>query len=490
MDDLDTVIDASEAVLSKLASNAEVAYAEVGGVRRWVTDAVVTADRVRSANDLTDSGVWWRVFVDGSADYRYLSTLEETHLDELLARSIRSATLLDQRSPARYDRGTVHRAVHPGWAIGSPLDAQSADEKAEQVRTALVGALDDRIERARVPYRDERIEMVLLTTLGTTLNTTLERVSVEPTVVPVDGPKHRLHAGSTTGTAFLRTLPDCFEELSNRAETAADLPETPLDATGRRDVVFGPEAAAELFHQLSHYLEIDSVYLGSSPYSVGDRIGPPSLSIEDTVRAGSWAALAFDAEGRPTQPVSLVTDGTVTDYLYDTSAAIEENAFPAGNVVPSLGFEQPPRVHARHLDIAPGSATVDELRDGADVYVERVGRPHLVNEATRTKRASGMPGSTLYAKDVQEMTPSEFDTEATTQRIRLPVTHGYTLRAGERIARLVDTTIEFSLADFESLTAVGGRRDTLTGTCTKHGSTLPFAVTAPAIRLSVRLRGE
>ncbi len=502
MGELEAVIDVAESVLDRLESNDDVAYAEVGGVARRATDAVVTAEEVRSASDVAETGVWWRLFADGAADYRYTTSFDDDHLDDLVAKSVRSGRLLGQETPANYDRGTVHRATHPGWATrqgsdratgGGSLDALDAAEKAETVRESLARAVADLdAERTRATYRDEEVESVLSTTTGSAVNTTLERASVEPAVDPATGPKREGHVGTTTGAALLDSLPERLASVVGRAadvDNASALPSRTPDE-GRRPVALGPRAAAELFHLLGHYLEIDAVYFGSSPYRVGDRIGPDALSMADEVPAGSWAARAYDAEGRPAQSASLVADGVVQNHVYDTAAAIREEAFPAGNLVPSLGFDRPPRVHARHLRVESGTATASERRRGAAVAVERVGSPRVVNEATRTKRTSGMPPSLLYARDIRETTPSEFDAEASNQRLRVPVVEGYALDGGERVARLSDAALEVELADFETLEAFGARTETVTGTCTKHKSTLPYAVTAPGVRLSARVRHE
>ncbi|UPW01891.1 metallopeptidase TldD-related protein [Halorussus gelatinilyticus] len=503
MGELEAVIDVTESVLDRLESNDDVAYAEVGGVARRATDAVVTAEEVRSASDVAETGVWWRLFADGAADYRYTTSFDANHLDTLVEKSVRSGRLLGQETPAKYDRGTVHRATHPGWARRpvesghstdeESLDAIDAAEKAETVGTALERAVADLdAERTRATYRDETVESVLLTTTGSAVNTTVERASVEPTVVPETGTKRGGHVGATTGAAFLDSLSERLANVVGRAadaESASALPSRTPEP-GRRTVAVGPRAAAELFHHLAHYLEIDAVYFGSSPYRIGDRIGPDALSMADEVPAGSWAARAYDAEGRPTQSASLVAGGVVRNHVYDSAAAIREEAFPAGNLVPSLGFDRPPRVHARHLRVESGTATASERRSGATASVERVGSPHVVNEATRTKRTSGMPPSLLYARDIGETTPAEFDAEASNQRLRFPVVEGYALDGGERVARLSDAALEVELADFETLDAFGARTETVTGTCTKHKSTLPYAVTAPGVRLSARVLRE
>src|SRR6056297_1155983 len=115
MGELEAAIDVAESVLDRLESNDDVAYAEVGGVARQATDAVVTAEEVRSASDVAETGVWWRLFADGAADYRYTTSFGADHLDTLVEKSVRSGQLLGQETPAEYDRGTVHRATHPGW---------------------------------------------------------------------------------------------------------------------------------------------------------------------------------------------------------------------------------------------------------------------------------------------------------------------------------------------------------------------------------------
>ncbi|WP_233274770.1 metallopeptidase TldD-related protein [Haladaptatus cibarius] len=518
MEQLTQGIETAEWVLSRLDSEEDVAYAEVGCVGRETTDGSVTPEKIRSATDLSQVGVWWRLFAEGSADYRFTTAFEEDHLNNLIERSIRSATVLDQRLPASYDRGTIHQAVHPGWAVGGSLSDFDAEEKLERVKTAFSESVGElALDRATASYRDNRIHGVVLTTTDTTVRTTLERASVTVFFDPTDAPKHQRHFGSTAGASFLDSLSGRFEEFAtdvrevvewgSRAEnsdsgaadsmdddssTAADsiAIESAAEFGDDTEIVFGPRASAELFHHLSHYLEIDCVYFGSSPFSVGDRIGPDNLTIEDAVCAGSWSGLAYDGEGRPTSPVTLVSDGIVRNQLHDMVSAIEEEATPAGSVVPSIGYERPPRIHSRHLDVAAGDASESSLLDGADLFVQSVEPPRIENEATRTKRASSMPPSVLYAKNIADATPQEFENEATDQRIAFPIRIGNAIADGEREGLKTDGTVVASLADVRSISDMGVERETVTGTCSKHRSMLPYAVTAPAIRFTACVRKE
>ncbi|MFH5797969.1 metallopeptidase TldD-related protein [Haladaptatus sp. CMAA 1911] len=493
MDEIADGIDAAEWVLSRFDADEDVAVAEVGYVDRRQTTGSVTPTEVRSADDLSHAGVRWRVFVEGSADYRFTTSLSKSHLDDLMERSIRSARVLDQRLPAKYDPGTVHQAVHPGWTVGGSLNEETANEKLAAVQSAFSDSTDGlALDRATVSYRDERLESVLLTTTGTTVRTSLERASVESVMVPVDAEKVQRHFGTTTGAAFFDALPAHFDELATVVRQQEGYPpfdsdEADVEIGGENvEIVFGPRAAAELFHHFTHYLEMDAAYFGSSPFAVGDRFGPPSLHVEDCVHAGSWAALGYDAEGKPTTPVTLVSNGIVRNQLHDTVSAIEEAAVPRGSVVPSIGHERPPRIHARHLDVDGGTTARESLLDGADVYVESVETPRIENEATRTKRTSSMPPSVLYAKDIAATTPSEFADEATNQELTFPVRLGYTIDGSEREGRITGGSVTVSPAELRSITAMGGTRETVTGVCSKHRSMIPYAVTAPPIRFSAR----
>ncbi|WP_264555094.1 metallopeptidase TldD-related protein [Halocatena marina] len=492
MDGFGDSLNAAEWVTSRLESE-DVSHAEVGCVMKESTEGRVTLAELEPGTEHSQNAVWWRVFVEGSADYRFTTSLEESHLADLVGRSIQSARLLDQHTPARYDQGTTHQAMHPGWSVGGSLGNRRPSEKLDIVHSAFRDAMDGlSLERARASYHDARIQSALLTTTGTTARSTLERASVEIVVDPTNAPKMQRHFGSTAGMSFLNTLEKQFEEVASHARKNAEARclRTPPDIDSPTEIVFGPRAAAELFHEVCHYLEIDMKYFGSSPFAVGDRIGPRSLQIEDGVCAGSWTARAFDAEGRTTTPVTLVSEGIVRNHLHDTASAIEEETVPAGTVVPSLGYERPPRIHSRHLSVTAGDTSRTSLRTGAAVRIESVESARLLNDATETKRQSSMPPSVQYAKDIAETTPSEFSDEATNQTLAFPIQIGYTIDGAERAQPFTDGTVIVSLSDIQSISMLGSRRETVTGTCTKHRSTVPYAITAPAIRLTARLSPE
>ena len=480
----EALYDAVDHLLDRFEDETAVAYAEVGAVEMERTDAVVTEDGPRETTEFSETGVSCRVFTDGAADYRYTTHHDEEALDDVADRAIRGGEFLAQDEPARFDRYTLHRASHDGWA-DEPIHGPALDEK-----LATLGAVDPAdeatVEREWLTYRDAHVESSLTTTVGSTVRTVRDRASVDVVLETAAGPTVERHAGSTRGAAFLDRIPELLADAAAdaRALAAADPVAVP---TGETDLVLAPRAAGQLVAFVARYLEADHSYLGLSPYAVGDRIGPATLSIEDGVRAGSWAARAYDAEARPTTPVGLVENGRVTAMLHNVASAADadtgDGAAPAGNAVPSLGFERAPRIHARHLDVAAGTTTPAGLRADADLVVERFDEPRLRDEFERAQRTGHTPASVMYAKDIERMIqPREERGTAD-----LPVAEGYRLTDGERAGRIEDATLRFEPSLLTGIEALGAVRETVTGVDEKHKSRLPFAVTAPGIRLTGRL---
>ncbi|SFR70166.1 metallopeptidase TldD-related protein [Halogeometricum limi] len=477
-------IEAMEWLLDRFEDDETVAYAEVGAVAQTKTDLVVTHEGPRDELEFDETGVWFRVFADGAADYRYTTSLGEEALEDEADRAVRGGEFLAQDEPARFDQFTLHQAVHEGWAADR-IDAVSLETKRDLLDESLAIADGVGLDRAWVNYADAHIDSVLGTTTGSTVKTTLDRASLTAVLSLTDGPDVRRHAGSTTGAAFLDEIPDVFASATEDAHALTDA--EPADApTGEVTVALSPRAAGQLFAFAARYLETDTGYMGLSPYDVGDELAADSISIADTVQAGSWAAAGYDAELRPTTPVQLVDDGVVTRRLHNTASAAEEGAFPAGNAVHSLGFDQPPRIHARHLDVAPGDAMPATLTADADVLVERFDEPWLRDEFERVQRSGVMPASILYARDIDRKTVDRPDCGCAS----FPVVEGYRLRDGERVGRVDGVSLTYDPTTLRDVTAVGAVRETLTGVDEKHKSRVPYAVTAPGVRLDATLSAQ
>lgn len=478
-------LDAMDWLLDRFATDDAVAYAEVGALDRTKTDLVITHRGPRDAISFPQTGVFCRVYADGAADYRFTQTLTESALSDIAERAIRSGTHLAQDVPDQFDPHTRHQATHPGWSV-EPLDAISTDRKQEVLQNALTATERLSTDREWVNYTDEHVDLAVGTTTGSTVRTTLDRASVECSFTLTAGPTVRRHAGSTRGAPFLDRLPDVIDDaVIAGTELATAQPIAP--PTGTQQVVLSPQASGQMLLFLTRYLEADTMAMGLSPYTVGDRIAPALLTMDDTIVPGSWAARGYDAELRSTRPIRLIEDGTIMTALHSTSSAAEADTTPAGTVIPSIGFEQPPRIHARHLDVQAGTTTQEDLVADAALVIERFGDPYPVDELERTHRTSHMPASVMYAENVDRLTESR----SAVGQAQLPIAEGYRLgEDGTRTGRIDAGLVDFQPEDLQTIDGMGQYRATTTATAEKHKSKLPVAATAPALRFQTTIAAE
>ena len=172
---------------------------------------------------------------------------------------------------------------------------------------------------------------------------------------------------------------------------------------------------------------------------IGEHIAVNGFTIvDDGLLNGGLETSPFDAEGVPSQRTTLVENGVLRSYLYDSYTANKEGRKSTGNA--SRGdFRQPPSISPTNLVIANGAETdvIEDVRRG--IYVRATGdRPNM-----STGEFSGM----VYA--------------------------GYAIEDGERIHALKQTNIGINVLDL--LKQIDGlSRDVTTY----------FGLTTPTIRVT------
>ena len=479
MTDRESVAEAVNELVSTFDNDDSVAFAEVGGVHREMSEVVVSESGVRNAVEHVTTGVWCRPFADGAAAYRFTTDLSSEGLEKTASRAVTAAEQLAQSTPAQIDAASTYRGTHDGWANES-VTQRDIDSKRDAIQSA-VSAVDTTLDRLRLNYSDARAEVSVANTADSVVQTAIDRAEVDVTLVTTDGSKLRRHLGTTRGAALLDRLSDALRSVDRDAQQLTRATNDTV-SDGDLTVVLSPEAAGQLFHQLAGYLAADIVASGLSPFEIGDRLTDASLTIDDIIEPGSWGAMAYDAEGRPTTPVRLVDGGRIESYLYDTATAAAADKTPVGTTVPALGFEQAPRIHHRNLRVHPGSDTLDELLANTDIYVRRFHPARYRDEFERTQRNGTMPASTPYAHDVASRVPDA----VTPARINLPVAEGFCVESGE-LNTSVTPTLSWTPEAMATIHGIGRTCQQITGVASKHKSRIPYAVTAPAIRLDMAL---
>ncbi|MEA3137182.1 MAG: PmbA protein [Thermoplasmata archaeon] len=164
----------------------------------------------------------------------------------------------------------------------------------------------------------------------------------------------------------------------------------PKPATGGRlDIVFRPEAVAELVVDLAIAAATgDEARRGKTVWSerLEQSVAARGLDLrDDSMFPGAIGGAPFDDEGLPTtEPLRILDDGVLRNFLYDSWDAHEHNAKPTNSAVRG-GFKSRPGTGTHHLVLSsaksrPTSTLVSGVDDG--YLVESVLGAHTANATT------------------------------------------------------------------------------------------------------------
>ena len=136
----------------------------------------------------------------------------------------------------------------------------------------------------------------------------------------------------------------------------------------RGPVILSPDAAiAALAVPILFSADADNVQKGMSPFAgkLGQAVADRRITVvDDGLLPGGVASSAFDREGVPHRPVTIVKDGVLQSYLYDTRTARRGGTQSTGHA--AGGARSIPSISPTNLTFAPGEAGKDEMIAGID----------------------------------------------------------------------------------------------------------------------------
>ncbi|MBP2029559.1 PmbA protein [Methanohalophilus levihalophilus] len=211
-------------------------------------------------------------------------------------------------------------------------------------------------------------------------------VEVEEKSTAVTGFVDVITTGDAISTAYdfevSRNLDIDFYGLGKRAATLASESINGIEVEGgKKDVVFHPFALADLIENaFVPSIDADNVQKGRSSLvdRIGENIASDSLSIYDdgTLEGGLGSSLSDD-EGVPSQKTTVVGNGVLESYLYDSYTAGKAGVESTGNGVRN-SYASLPRVGTTNLVLDyPSSDIIPEIDSG--VIINTVIGAHTAN---------------------------------------------------------------------------------------------------------------
>lgn len=131
----------------------------------------------------------------------------------------------------------------------------------------------------------------------------------------------------------------------------------------RGEMLLTPAAAIEMIEEVvAHSINSDAVQKKASQFAgkIGKRVASRMLTIDDDATdAHGLAAASFDREGVPHKKTTVVENGTLKGFLYNTYTAKKAGTKSTGNA--SGSTSSPPSVSTTNFVVRPGRSSFDDL---------------------------------------------------------------------------------------------------------------------------------
>jgi TldD protein len=247
---------------------------------------------------------------------------------------------------------------------------------------------------------------------------------------------------------------DIAREAARRALTKLSARPAP---SGVLPVVLKGGTGGILFHEAcGHGLEADHIAKDSSVYTgrVGELVASPMVTLVDDGTMGpQWGSLAIDDEGRTAQRNVLISDGVLTDYMWDFLRARKEGRISSGNGR-RQSYQHLPMVRMTNTYLIGGPDDPDEIvaQTPRGVYVAKLGGGQ-VNTAT---------GDFVFGTSEAYLIERG--------RITEPLRDANLIGNGPEVLRCID-----AVADDFAMTP---------GTCGKDGQAVPVGCGQPTVRIT------
>jgi len=368
------------------ASYADVRFGVIREERAEVRNGVVAG-----LSDSSSAGFSVRALVNGSWGFASSAAIDETEIDRVAAQAV----MLAKAS------GTVQTHPITVQPVGKFIDAYATPM---QIDPATVSTSD------RVKYLLD-VEKEIRATAGVAVGrawidvwrtkkcfASTEGSRIEQDLVQCGSALSALAVGSgdvqdrlypgtaglyQTGGYEIINNAKLLENARRTGEEAVALLTADQSPSGTMDIVLsGDQVSLQIHESIGHALELDRVLGWEANFSGlsfatldklnSFRYGSPIVNVAcDMTCPKALATEGYDDEGTPARSVDLIRDGILVGYMAGRDTASAAGVALAGCVRAEY-WGRLPMIRIGNVNLAPGSATLDELLDGVKqgIYME------------------------------------------------------------------------------------------------------------------------
>ncbi|NNN19501.1 MAG: TldD/PmbA family protein [Acidimicrobiaceae bacterium] len=326
------------------------------------------------------SGVGIRVINNHRQGFAWAGTLDPAAIDFALSEARDNASFAtedeylglgspDNFSPKNLDLWRDELASHPTEEkVTLALDLE-----------ARVKNLDKRIKSVEsANYGDVSSIAAVLTNTGMHANYRQTFSFIAAHAIAVDNDETQTGGGYSVGRTLSELDPD--KAASDASMRATRLLGASKPASAKMTVLFDPQVTTTLLAIIAGILSGEMVLKGRSLFAgrMDEQVASGVISlVDDPTNPSAFGASIYDAEGYPSRSTSLITNGVLQGFLYDTYSARRAGVSTTASAVRG-GFSSTPGVGARALFLSPGLKNQPELITSIDngVLVQSISGVH------------------------------------------------------------------------------------------------------------------
>ncbi len=371
----------------------------------WSTTVRAHGGDIESFESATTLAVGVRVIEGGRQGFAHCGSHEIDAVE---------AAIVSARDNARYAEPDPHVGLATDDGVRSPeldlwSDAVEAESPEGRIDAALelerlVTSSDDRICGVRTAtYRDGGGARLIASTTGLRAYDRGTSVNLSVTALGNDDDK------TTTGHGWqVARGPEGFD-VASTAKMAADEAIARIGAvkpaSARTTAVFDPMTTGTVLSVVGGMLTADRVQRGRSPFAdrIGERVGSPLVTLlDDPTDPDSFGADHVDGEGLASRPLTLIDQGALEAFAYDSYTARRGGTCSTASAV--RGARTLPSPSTRALTLRLGSDQPADLiaAVGSGVYVTSLTGVHSGVNAISGDFSVGMEGFMIRDGEVAE----------------------------------------------------------------------------------------
>lgn len=357
------IIENLAGILKDKVDEWEIFYSSQDGISIEAKDGAV-----ESMKASCNKGIGIRILKDKKLGFSFSSDLLNKALSQTIDNALKAGSAV---TSDKFYSFPASKNIEPKDLGLYDPSIKDTHEK-EKIKKALLledaaRSFDKRITKVRnAIYSESTFTSSILNSKG--INLTDSKTFVSASIMTIAEQNNDAQMGWDMGTSHFAKDVDVKKIGRGAAKRAVEMLGAKEIKSIKCPVILENTVAVEFLETIAPSFLADNLHKGKSMLKdkKGKNIFSDCLTIIDNgLLQGGWGTSLFDSEGAPKQKTSLIKNGVLENYLYDTYWANREGIKSTGNSSRS-NFKSVPAVSVSNLYIENGTASFDDMMKEID----------------------------------------------------------------------------------------------------------------------------